>query len=185
MEKIELSANKPPFQLFTQLRFAALAMAKESTRYSLNLLFISKERVVGTDGRRLHIGHFPKGNPFEPGFYDIVKFTKTKITALKVPSAGLIFPKYESTIPKHKTNFRATSMETNTTSLIIACLGKHNILLNYKFIEHLESCSDVWKVFYCQFDQPVRFVSDDKKLEAVIMPVPCELLNPTEKAKGD
>lgn len=43
-------------------------VAKDDVRYYLNFVYVTEERMVGTDGHRLHIA--PNTDGLEPGFYD-------------------------------------------------------------------------------------------------------------------
>jgi len=52
----------------TMFDWVAKAMAKNDVRYYLNFVHVTEERMVGTDGHRLHIA--PNTDGLEPGFYD-------------------------------------------------------------------------------------------------------------------
>jgi hypothetical protein len=86
--KIELN-NKTA--MFTALRFCGCAcMPKKDVKsYRLDLIKIDGNKIIGSDGCRLHVAEFPEKTPYDDGFYEIVKLTQKELILLSCESADI------------------------------------------------------------------------------------------------
>ena len=120
---------------------------------------------------------------FKPGFYKVLKNTKTLIQLDKVENAGN-FPKWRDIIPDHKKYF---IHHTETWPLIVADLGSLGIGVNTLFLEPLGLFYDKVKVYFGEPDRPIKIDVDTNDLcqglHAVIMPVNYQ--KPTIETESD
>lgn len=166
---------------FAQLRWVARAIDTKG-RHPLNCLSVEDNRIIGTDGRRLHIAHFSLG--LEPGLYYITKNTKKEIQLIPTELHYRDYPDVDAIMPEHTNYFesRHRSEHTNHPAIIAAGLGKQDIAVNPAYLMDLEEESSQeeysWEIFYGsgQFGAPVVCKGVDKLYDnpcrlAVIMPV--------------
>ena len=71
--------------LFNRLAFAITATSKDDLKPALQNVLIEKNRIVGCDGRRVHITEGDVGD-IKPGQYWPVRITKTSLVLVGVDS---------------------------------------------------------------------------------------------------
>jgi hypothetical protein len=105
------------------LFFLSKAVSDDETRYFLNFAYCDGDRIVSTDGRRLHIIkneiHMEKGN-----FLQIIKCTKTMFIGFE-SSRDYTFAKYESVIPVKSKMISENTWRTNNVANILYTLNVH------------------------------------------------------------
>lgn len=162
MTNIEI-VKTPLTQLFNAVHFVIQAKAKESTRYALKCIFVSKEYIVATDGKRLHwttIEH-PE---WDEGLYDVVKCTQSHIF-LKPSSKTCKFPRWQEIVPEHKLYFEGRSLPQ-----IYIGLSKKDIAIDLEFLKKA-SLDESSKIYIGSFDQPILLKYEMAKCNALIMPI--------------
>ena len=78
---------------FDSLHLVARAVAKKDARFWLKYIYVDDESIVATDGHRMHITKNLAGDKLEPGFYEILKLTKTMVWIGKT-NVDAIYPDY-------------------------------------------------------------------------------------------
>jgi len=167
---IEITQTEGWFETF---HFPTAAISKEKHRRNLQYLLVKEDAVIATDGRRLHIAH--SRHPVEPGFYEVVKRTKSKVIIVK-SNSDISYPKYENVIPHHQNIIIDYNRDYYIAESVMCVLGKVNIMLEYAFLQPLAEIDTNWTIYYGNPDQPVRFITPynsytKRWLEAVIMPI--------------
>jgi hypothetical protein len=174
--KIELLKNA---RFLEQFDYVLKARAKEAARYTINFLLVEQDRIVATDGRRLHYADIAGiGAIYAPGQYEVLKHNRTNIVLLKVDDdkAGN-FPKYEMLIPDYD-----QWLESEEYPSIVAALGKAGWAFNPDYLSAAIIPFETAKVFYSlesdklddrgkQIPKPLLIKYADKKLTALVMPV--------------
>jgi hypothetical protein len=165
--KIEI--QKPDTRL-EALRFVAQAVAKEPSKYASTYLQINDGTIVGTDGHRLHIAYID--HAWEPGLYEVIKNTKTKVVLLKTDEQ-ITFPKWLLIVPAY-TSYFEVSDTYNGSFVVRTCglLARHEIGIKDDYIKPLESVGYKWRVYFGDPTRPIKAITEanGKYLVAVIMP---------------
>jgi len=146
--------------------FAWLAQAasNDTTRLVLNSVYVDKENIVATDGRRLHI--MPAGNK-KKGFYDI--------QGHKVEDQGT-YPNYKQVIPQgYKADYKKLELSQSDlrTDEVIGgndCLVIGDEPFNLKFVKEALAYDKTATVYYMNQGGPVIFEMKEGR-KVVIMPI--------------
>ncbi len=86
-----------------EMLFVAKAVDKKHSKSELRYVYVTEEEVVATDGHRLHV-YTPEVSVMEPGYYEIIKQTKTTLQLIKVTSDAYgklgEYPDFKCMIPE-------------------------------------------------------------------------------------
>jgi hypothetical protein len=94
---------------FEGLSFVLLALSTDKIRETWQHLFVSETgEMVCTDGHRCH-RYTPITDDYKPGFYRVVKVSKTEITTAPADSNLSPLANYELIFPKIKTQIEFVS----------------------------------------------------------------------------
>ncbi len=167
-------------------QFVIAARSKDTTRFACQSILVQENRIVATDGKRLHVAYYdnPLDSTYTPGLYEVVKANKSTILLLKKEKDDTFFPsRWQEVIPHYQTFYPVRTgyaYPSRFVELILGLLGKHSISLVCEYLKPLSAIDGVWQVFFGDSEQPVRFVSEYNKhmkyrLEAVIMPINLQL----------
>ncbi len=160
-----------------ELIFVAAAMSKDETRYALNFIYSTGERIVATDGHRCHL-YAPEDCPLEEGFYKVMKRTKTVIDLLKTEVDGQ-YPDFDRIIPKDEglVGFSTYTMEaTNNAPLKLAEVlrGMATSAISIDFFLDAINHESISMFRSGDGFEPIKFKGGF--LTAVIMPLRTEVL---------
>lgn len=163
--------------------FVAKAVSTDETRYFLNNVYCEENKLIATDGRRMHILDL-KGNPYgfeEKKHYRVLKTTLTIVWFAELSEAPGDFPNWKRVIPERKTAEKTFKYESATSTdfygegyqqitKLIRNIPAQNCL-NLKFVQDLKKSTE-WTVYTYGTNKPIEFVSDE--LTAIIMPMQME-----------
>lgn len=153
------SANR----LFNDFKFVLNAVAIEGSRYALNHLMVEQNRIVATDGRRLHFVELE--HDYELGQYEVIKNSGTEIFLMKVDDDEVgRFPKYDEILPPKDNYFEAGDLMT-----ILKGLFKKDICINLQFINDVIFDDELFTIYYTEKDRPIRIEHKDRT--AILMPI--------------
>ena len=97
MEKIVIGKSNKHFE---GIKSIIDCIPKDATRYSLNYLYVTTDRIAGTDGKVLAVMDNYNQEMFKPGYYEVLKNTKTLIMLLPVEDReDLRYPNIEDILP--------------------------------------------------------------------------------------
>lgn len=158
-------------KLYENVKFVCKAVSDDDTRYYLTGVFndVENSRLVGTDGRRLHI--FKECLPIKQGIYE-VKVTAKDITIGKEIEGQ--FPNYERVTPDYKDiayelTWSSYRYFDGTDSQNIYKLCQLGFCLN---IEYLRDLSGFTFNVSCDPEYTSRaVVFENDMLMAIIMPM--------------
>ncbi len=184
--KLEQKKRDPGFKEIKWLA-KGLTTDKEDKRAYINHIYKDGNRLVSTDGRRLHLLEDYTGlyESLEDGFYEVVKNTKVIVTLF------LAYKKDEEDYPDIKDfvtvkdNFPQDTLQVSNSQLDI---GFADIIRNmrgekdrhgnapnptrsfrFDYFRDVLSSDDFFSVYHENENKPIYFKSD--RLFAIIMPV--------------
>ena len=159
--------------------FIGKAVSDDETRYFLNFAFCAENKLISTDGRRLHMLELGDNlHRFkDKTFYRVLKMNTKTVWFVEITDKVGEFPDtWKKVMPKgkHRTiNFemisgklRCASNYVNIAKLIREIPTEHAI--NFAFLEDLMKNVD-WEVHIFEDQKALKFVYKD--LTAVIMPM--------------
>ncbi len=85
-------------EIFDPLCRVCRAIAKDESRYFMNMLVVEEDWIVATDGRRIHFMPREKTG-IEPGKYTVEKMIKSKLILEPVVNDDSIFPHWRRILP--------------------------------------------------------------------------------------
>jgi len=145
---------------FKAVAFAISVRAKENMRYAISCVKIDGDKIIATDGKRLHIYQ----NPLffadcAPGMYEVIRQTKSEIDLLLKENVELPFPKYEDIIPTDYTDYFKSDFGDETTRtfpISQALYAFYSKGIGVR-IEHLTplNIGENWQVFFGAPDRPI------------------------------
>jgi len=159
--------------------FIGKAVSDDETRYFLNFAFCAENKLISTDGRRLHmldLGDNPYGFK-DKTYYRVLKMNTKVVWFVEITSEVGQFPDtWKKVMPKgkHKTmNFIMLSSKyrVNGNYINIAKLMREipeKFAINFSFLEDLMKNVD-WKAHIFEEEKAIKFTYRD--LTAVIMPL--------------
>ena len=157
--------------------FICKAVSDDSTRYFMNYIFCTEDKLISTDGRRLHIlelGDNPYGFNGET-FYKVLKMNTKTVWIAEITSDVGKFPNHKRVMPEGKhtttTQFQLASgyRYLNSNFVGIANLIRKLPTVNAISLQYLEDLKKNidWKVQIYGEDKAVKFTAGN--LTAVIM----------------
>lgn len=154
--------------------FVCKAVSKDENRYFLNFAYCAKNKLISTDGRRLHIlelGDNPYGFNGKT-FYKVLKMNTKTVWIAEITSEIGVFPNYKKVMPEgdhKKIKFEMKSGKYNSDNYInIAKLFREipvNRAINFGFLEDLVK-NVGWEVHIFEGQKAIKFIFED--LTAVI-----------------
>jgi hypothetical protein len=153
-------------------RFVISAKAMQHTRHALNCILVTPNKIIGTDGRRLHI--FNCNNEYETGLYEVVLNTTKRVVLFKSDTDSK-FPKWEDSVPKYKQYFTICGCNDTDRNIskTIACLGKKDVAVNITYLFDVFKLGEDFKIYFKSPDSPI-YVKNEK-FEIILMPFSAEL----------
>ena len=124
---------------YDHLAWVLRAVSTDETRYILNHVLVDGNKIVATDGRRLHMLEADWG--LGDGLYSAVK-TPRKIVLVEATDAGT-YPKYSQVIPDHFTQSFdiCGDKQGNVAGRLLFKLGQLDIApLFLPFVNDIFSC---------------------------------------------
>lgn len=91
---------------FKHLRFVAVAVSSDETRMGMNYLKVEKNKIIATDGRRLHMVEIDP--PVEPGLYEVIKNNTRDIVIARDDNPKTEYPNYDRVIPTDSAIYSCT-----------------------------------------------------------------------------
>lgn len=172
-----------------KFNFLAKAISREDSRYFMNVALCEGGKLIGTDGRRLHI--LEAGTVESFGFEDgkVYKFQKgntkeswwaevTSITANQFPNWKKVVPdpeKVEKSIKYNSIPFNIKSYHRGPQyayTKLLREIPKENTI-NFSFLSDLIPY-ETWNVSIFGANKGIEFKTEDGSCTAIIMPMQME-----------
>lgn len=158
--------------------FIGKAVSDDETKYFLNHAYCVKNKLISTDGRRLHILELDD-NPYGfngKTFYRFLRMNTKTVWIAEITSDVGIFPSYKNVMPEgdhKKMNFEMRSGNYGIADnyINIAKLIREiptECAINFTFLEDLMK-NVHWEVHIFKGSKAIKFIYED--LTAVIMPL--------------
>lgn len=163
LKSYTLKNNGPTFE---KLSFVVLAICKDKAQNEgMHHVYADDDYIVCTDGARLHAVN--NEGLLEPGFYRLIKSTKTALDIVKVDDDNLLFPQYKRIIPDNPSflSFKYSSVEGCYTQIIKSV--DEDYALNYKFFS--DACQNVEEFYLKDSFSPLLMTGEDRI--SIVMPL--------------
>ena len=153
---------------FTAVKTVIKAASTDKTRIFINGVRAEKERIIATDGRRLHF--INNNNLLDEGFYHVLFSSGTKIVLVK-SDEKIDYPDYNRVIPdkKNMINCQALKGLHSPAFFISRVISESKCYVNYKYLEDVPV--DDYELWYHEDDDTKPIMLCGKTLTAVIMPI--------------
>lgn len=152
--------------------FVCKGVSNDETRYFMNFVYCEENKLIVTDGKRLHILELEE-NPFEfqdKTFYRVLKATKGAVWLVEVDEPVGQFPNWKRIVLKgsnYETIEFVNSQRMESSTLSLATLYRH-AAINIRYLKDLV-LDHVWEVRIFGKNKALMFISDN--MTAVIMPL--------------
>jgi len=173
--KIELT--KKDSRLFASLRFVLLARARKNTHYALACLKVESDCIACTNRHALHVAYIP--HKWEPGLYEVLQCTRTKIVLLSLDHEAK-YVSWREVIPHHNKyiDFNPHNIVYVTDHLAHA-LSQQGVRVPHNDLSDAIDTTRQWNIYFGEPNQAIRAVSRTRifgtqqyeRLEAIIMPL--------------
>jgi len=153
------------------LRGVAKAISKDETRYVLNFLKAEKDRIVATDGRRLHMCNNELEIP--EGLWKPVINTAKMMLLLPCVDETANYPHYKQVIPRMDNYIEIT--DNPELTMVLGALGKADCYANIDYMKQATdkktSCPDGYGVHADDQFSPIVVLGKACGYKAVVMPL--------------
>lgn len=172
MRFIEITGAQVP-----EYKFVCKALSDDETRYFLNFAYCDNGKLIGTDGRRIHILELGV-NPHDlkdKKFYRVLKATTKMVWLVELEEDPGTFPNYEKIIPGddstkvieyHSINKRRNDYSQNIGKIMR--LFDNGSAVNIKYLDDLPE-GNIWEVRFYDNKSGLKFIAGNKT--AVMMPM--------------
>ena len=150
--------------------FVCKGISDDETRFFMNFVYCEENKLIATDGRRLHILEL-KENPFEfqdKTFYRVLKATKSVVWLVEA-FEEMQFPNWKRVMPEgeYKTIEFVNSKRMESSTLSLASIYRH-AAINIRYLQDLV-LNEIWEVRIFGKNKAFMFISNN--MTAVIMPL--------------
>lgn len=165
-EVIEIHKDYPKI---ASILFVCKAISKDETRFALNHIKVEEERIIATDGRRLHIADIECDFDFlEPGHYLVEKINKKSVTLLRNNDEDIKYPNWEQVIPEGFKNKESVEAGDSFVSQVALATGA-KFCTNY--LEDINSAIGFGSLNVHFNDKFETIKIEDGTRTAIIMPM--------------